>query len=287
MAGPLIGRADELQAVLGLLADPGVRAVVLAGPSGVGKTKLALAACRGVGTRPPGLVVPLSAVREGEVMADAVVAALGPPRHSRSDPPTPCGGRIAGTRCCSLLDNLEQVHGAARGRAGAARGLPGGHRCWRTSLGELGVPESGSCGWDRCRSAGTGPTDSSRRRCEMFVERALTRDVTHPPSEADLRAAGRDLPCRRWAPAGDRAGRRPRGVDAAQPDGRAAFGAHRAAPARPRAGGLPGTAPEPVRRPRLDRRPAARSGRRTACGDVGVRGSRHPRGGSPRWRPPT
>ena len=76
MAGPLIGRADELHAVLALIADPGVRAVVLAGPSGVGKTKLALAAVEAseLGHR---LVVPLSSVREGEVMADAVVAALG------------------------------------------------------------------------------------------------------------------------------------------------------------------------------------------------------------------
>ena len=44
MAGPLIGRADELETVLALIADPAVRAVVLAGPSGVGKTTLALAA---------------------------------------------------------------------------------------------------------------------------------------------------------------------------------------------------------------------------------------------------
>ena len=53
MARQLIGRADELHAVLALIADPGVRAVVLAGPSGVGKTKLALAAVEAFGARSP------------------------------------------------------------------------------------------------------------------------------------------------------------------------------------------------------------------------------------------
>ena len=42
----LIGRADDLSQVLGLLADPSVRLVTLSGRGGVGKTRLALEVAR-------------------------------------------------------------------------------------------------------------------------------------------------------------------------------------------------------------------------------------------------
>ena len=56
--GPLFGRDTELAVVLGLLDDPAVRTVVLGGPTGVGKTKLALAA-RDASAFPLSLVVQL------------------------------------------------------------------------------------------------------------------------------------------------------------------------------------------------------------------------------------
>ena len=186
MAGPLIGRADELQAVLALVADPGVRAVVLAGPSGVGKTKLALAALEasGLGHR---VVVPLSSVREGEVMADAVVAALGASDALAERPAQTLWRSFAGEPVLLLLDNLEQVSGAADVVLALLEGYPEA-RVLATSLGELGVPG------ERVVRLGPLPVGGDRRRgqpaaLQMFVERALTRDVTHPPSEADLRAA--------------------------------------------------------------------------------------------------
>lgn len=40
--GPLVGRTRELQVLLGLLVDPGVRLVSIVGPGGAGKTRLAL-----------------------------------------------------------------------------------------------------------------------------------------------------------------------------------------------------------------------------------------------------
>ena len=43
---PTIGREREIEEVSGLLVDPDVRLVTLAGPGGVGKTRLALAAAR-------------------------------------------------------------------------------------------------------------------------------------------------------------------------------------------------------------------------------------------------
>lgn len=48
---PLIGRADELAAVRGLLVAPGSRLVTITGPPGVGKTRLAIAAASSVADR--------------------------------------------------------------------------------------------------------------------------------------------------------------------------------------------------------------------------------------------
>ena len=42
--GPLFGRDAELATVSALLADPAVRAVVITGSSGIGKTRLAMGA---------------------------------------------------------------------------------------------------------------------------------------------------------------------------------------------------------------------------------------------------
>ena len=175
-----------------------------------------------------------------------------------------------------LLDNLEQVSGAADAVLALLEGYPEA-RVLATSLGELGVPG------ERVVRLGPLPVGGDRRRgqpaaLQMFVERALMRDVTHPPSEADLRAAEEICRAVGGLPlaielAAARAGSMPLALMAAQlsePTGHAA--------ARPCAGGNPGTPPEPVRRARLDRRPAAPAGRRAARGDVGVRGPHHPRG---------
>ncbi|HET7822533.1 MAG TPA: LuxR C-terminal-related transcriptional regulator [Ornithinibacter sp.] len=187
MAGPLIGRADELQAVLALLADPGVRAVVLAGPSGVGKTKLALAGVDAweLGHR---LVVPLSSVREGEVMADAVVAALGASVAFGERPAQALWRSFAGEPVLLLLDNLEQVDGAAEVVLALLEGYPAA-RVLATSLGELGVPGERVVRLGPLPVGRDGTDEQQPAALRMFVERALTRDVTHPPSPADLRAA--------------------------------------------------------------------------------------------------
>ena len=184
MAGPLIGRADELEAVLDLLADPSVRAVVLAGPSGVGKTKLALAACEAAGAERR-VAVSLSSIREGEVMADAVVAALGSSDALSERPADTLWRTCSGDPVLLLLDNLEQVRGAPEVVLELLEDYPAA-TVLATSLRELGLPGE--------RVVRLGPlsvTDSADAdgAVEMFVERALAHDVTRPPSQADLRAA--------------------------------------------------------------------------------------------------
>ena len=184
MAGPLIGRAVELEAVLDLLNDPSVRAVVLAGPSGVGKTKLALAACEAAGVERR-VAVSLSAVRQGEVMADAVVAALGSSDALSERPADTLWRTCSGEPVLLLLDNLEQVHGASEVVLELLEDYPAA-TVLATSLGELALPGE--------RVVRLGPLSvtagvDGAGALEMFVERALAHDVTRPPSDADLRAA--------------------------------------------------------------------------------------------------
>ena len=216
MSGPLFGRDTELAVVLGLLGDPAVRTVVLAGPSGVGKTKLALAACD-ASPYPLAVVVQLSAVREGDVMADAVVLRIGASEALSERPADALWRAYGGDPVLLVLDNLEQVHGAADVVLELLEGYPA-VTVLATSLGDVGVPGerlvrlgplpvpadgSGNGAPDHANDFAddaTGFVDDGVEvssmtalapALQMFVERALRRDVTHPPSESDLLAAGR------------------------------------------------------------------------------------------------
>ena len=123
---PLVGRDDELAALRATAARPEVRLVTLTGPGGVGKTRLALAAAASLHEACPhgGYFVPLAAVRDAEVMWKAIAGYL----DVSSDGPDAAvvAGYLAQRRALLVLDNLEQVAGAAGVVAallGAAPGL--------------------------------------------------------------------------------------------------------------------------------------------------------------------
>jgi len=116
---PLVGRDADLVQVCAALTGPGTRLVTLTGTGGVGKTRLSLAAAASLDQEFPHGVffVALAAVRDAEVMWKTIADGLdvtgdGPAADAVT-------GYLAGRRALLVLDNLEQLHGAA----GAVGGL--------------------------------------------------------------------------------------------------------------------------------------------------------------------
>jgi predicted ATPase len=113
----LVGRDDEVSAVLTLLRDPGVRLVTLTGPGGIGKTRLALEVARIVDSPAPAgpavSFVDLAPVRDLSAWLAAVAAAHDVhPEGSRQVLPM-LVDRLQGLRLVLVLDNFEHLVAAA------------------------------------------------------------------------------------------------------------------------------------------------------------------------------
>ena len=121
---PLVGREADLEQLRGALTGTGVRLVTLTGTGGVGKTRLALAAAASLDEAFPHGVffVALAAVRDVGVMWKTIGGTLdvtgdGPAADAVT-------GYLADRRALLVLDNLEQLDGAAGVVAGLLAAAP-------------------------------------------------------------------------------------------------------------------------------------------------------------------
>jgi predicted ATPase len=116
---PIVGREDDVAAVIALLRDPEVHLVTLIGPGGIGKTRLAIEVARRMlaAGGPAGLdgasFIDLAAVREAAGWPDAVTAALGIRPEGTRPVLDMLIDRVQGRRLLLVLDNVEQLVAAA------------------------------------------------------------------------------------------------------------------------------------------------------------------------------
>ncbi|HEX7103619.1 MAG TPA: tetratricopeptide repeat protein, partial [Nitrolancea sp.] len=111
----LIGRARDVAEVANLLQHEGARLVTLTGPGGVGKTRLALAIVHRLRPAYPDSVafVDLSALRDPSPIAPAIARVLGLREDGASGPRDLLFAFLRAKQLLLILDNFEQVLGAA------------------------------------------------------------------------------------------------------------------------------------------------------------------------------
>jgi predicted ATPase len=112
----LVGRDQAIDEVATLAGRPGVRLVTLTGPGGVGKTRLAVAVGERLRDRFDAgtAFVPLAAVTDPGLVLAGVGRAVGADLTGTGSPVDALAEQIGDGAWLLILDNLEQVTGAAR-----------------------------------------------------------------------------------------------------------------------------------------------------------------------------
>jgi predicted ATPase/DNA-binding CsgD family transcriptional regulator len=106
-----VGRREELAEIAALLADARCRLLVLVGPGGIGKTRLALeaAAAGGDAFRDGVYFVPLQSVAAPEFIVPAMAQAVGFAFHGRQDPREQLFEHLRSRQTLLVMDNLEHL----------------------------------------------------------------------------------------------------------------------------------------------------------------------------------
>jgi predicted ATPase len=112
---PLVGRQREIAEVQGILGADEARIVTLTGPGGTGKTRLAIAAADGLAERFRDGVwfVDLAPLADPSLVASTIAAALGLRERASETVSDGLRGHLEPREALLVLDNFEQVLGAA------------------------------------------------------------------------------------------------------------------------------------------------------------------------------
>lgn len=114
-ATPFVGREAESDALGRLLLSQSNRLITLTGPGGIGKTRLAVEAARGLAARLPGrflsgvYFVPLAAVSSASSLPVAIFSALGIELRGADPPRRQLLAYLAPREMLLILDNLEHL----------------------------------------------------------------------------------------------------------------------------------------------------------------------------------
>ena len=110
----LVGRERDTAAVRALLGQPEVRLVTLTGPGGIGKTRLAVrVAAESRSSFPQIRFVDLAPISDAELVASTIARAVGIVDASDQTIVARLRSHLAGQWLLLVLDNMEQVLGAA------------------------------------------------------------------------------------------------------------------------------------------------------------------------------
>lgn len=110
---PIIGRENEMAALLTLLRDGDARFVTLTGPAGVGKTRLAeevASRARRTGVFEDGVVMlPLETLRDATLVLPAIGSAIGLDHPIKADSGARLANAIGDARLLLVLDTIEKI----------------------------------------------------------------------------------------------------------------------------------------------------------------------------------
>ncbi len=192
---PFVGRAREVEAIVGQLADPDCRLLTLLGPGGVGKTRLAVQVASRLmaagGPFPDGVVfVGPSSSPEGSGLAGALARALELEGGDRNDPEAKVFAALRDLRLLIVLDGFEsrlpeatflgrllaEARDVAFLVASRERLSVAGE--WVYEVGGLEAPPRG-----------TAPEPARYDALRLFLSTARRGRVGFDPSASDLEAA--------------------------------------------------------------------------------------------------